>query len=314
MTLFGWDASHYDAVPSGTRVVSEGITFATHKIGGDAPDAEAAAWWQAMLPVRGQVLLGGYWVLRRTDGAAAADAFLARLDVVCPGWRNGPFILQLDCESWNSGATPAPTKSQIAACVARLKAKAPKLQPIVYAPEWVYGESLKGLGAPLWASSYVDGAGFASTLYPGDSSSRWGSYSGQVPAILQFSSKATIAGQTTCDANAYRGSVVDLVKLLAPGWAPATPPKETDTVTAAADAVWNDDIITNPAFRTDSPLHTPPGDNEVTTAKYAMGDMWRRIGEQGATLDEVNTKLDQVLTALAGQGGDTPPASGGTGA
>lgn len=306
-TLFGPDLSHYDAAPDGlgARLVREGFTFCTHKIGGDALDAEAAAWWQAMLPVRGQVLLGGYWVLRRTDGAAAADAFLARLDVVCPGWRNGPFILQLDCESWNSGATPAPTKSQIAACVARLKAKMPKLQPIVYAPEWVYGNSLTGLDAPLWASSYVDGSGYASELYPGDSSGRWDPYSGQTPKILQFSSKATIAGQTTCDANAFRGTITDLITTLAPGWAPATPPKETDTVTAADD-VWNDDIITNPAFRSDSPLHTPPGDNVTTSAKYALGDMWRRIGEQGATIDEVNTKLDQVLAALAPAPTDPP--------
>lgn len=295
-TLFGWDASHYDAIPTGRMVVQEGITFMTHKIGGDALDAEAAGWWQAMLGVRGQVLLGGYWVLRRTDGAAAADAFLNRLDDVCPGWRNGPFILQLDCETWNDGDTPAPTKSQIAACVARLKAKAPKLQPIVYAPEWVYGNSLTGLDAPLWASSYVDGSGYASELYPGDSSGRWDPYSGKTPKVLQFTSKATIAGQSTCDANAFRGSITDLITLLAPGWAPATPPEDTLT---AADDVWNDDIITNPAFRSDSPLHTPPGDNVTTTAKYALGDMWRRIGEQGATIDEVNTKLDQVLAALA---------------
>jgi hypothetical protein len=94
----------------------------------------------------------------------------------------------------------------------------PKLRPIVYAPEWVYGDTLDGLRYPLWASRYVTGAGPASKLYPGDSSPRWAAYSGQTPAILQFTSSATIVGQTTCDANAYRGTLAQLTALIAPGW------------------------------------------------------------------------------------------------
>lgn len=232
MTTFGWDASHYDAVPDGGLVVAEGIKFMTHKAGGDANDAELAAWWKELKPFRGKVLLGAYWVLRNTDGSNAADAFLARLDSQCSGWRDGPFILQLDCEEWNGGATPAPTKAQIKECADRLRAKCPKLMPIVYAPKWVYGNDLNGLGYPLWASSYVSGSGVASVLYPGDGSSRWGAYSGQTPAVLQFSSSAVIAGQTTCDANAFRGTLTELTKLLAPGWAEDV---EEDMALTAAD-------------------------------------------------------------------------------
>lgn len=217
-TIFGWDASHFDKVPDGGRVVTEGFKFMTHKAGGDANDAELGAWWQEMKGYQDHLLLGAYWVLRRTDGLMAADAFLARLDGQCPGWRSGPFILQLDCEIWNDGAVPAPTKGQIKACADRLVAKTSGLRPIVYAPRWVYGDDLEGLKYPLWASSYVTGSGTASQLYPGDSSSRWGAYSGQTPAILQFTSSATIAGQTTCDANAFRGTLADLTALLAPGW------------------------------------------------------------------------------------------------
>lgn len=221
MTIYGWDASHYDAVPSGAQVVAEGFAFMTHKAGGDANDAELASWWSALKGQRGKLLLGAYWVLRPdTSGSAVdkANAFCDRLDSQCPGWGDTPFILQVDCEKWNGNAATVPSKSYIKAFCDRLVQRAPKLRPIVYAPEWVYGDSLTGLGYPLWASNYVSGSGAASKLYPGDSSSRWGAYSGQTPAILQFTSSATIAGQTTCDANAYRGTLAQLTALVAPGW------------------------------------------------------------------------------------------------
>ena len=293
MTIYGWDASHYDAVPDGARVVSEGYAFMTHKAGGDVNDAELAAWWQAMRQQRGRILLGAYWILRNTDGSNAADAFLARLDSQCSGWRDGPFILQLDCEPWNDGATPAPTKAQIKECADRLRAKMPKLMPVVYAPKWAYGDALSGLGYPLWASSYVSGSGVASVLYPGDGSSRWGAYSGQTPAILQFTSSATIAGQTTCDANAYRGTLAQLTALLAPGW-------EEDM--SAVDDLLNADEITN-----DINPGTPgtPGYNENMTVGWAL----RYASRATLALDEtralrkdvaaLGTSLMASITALA---------------
>jgi GH25 family lysozyme M1 (1,4-beta-N-acetylmuramidase) len=218
MTVYGWDASHYDAVPDGARVVSEGFRFMTHKAGGDADDAELAAWWSAIKGRRTRLLLGAYWVLYPGSASSRADTFLARLDSQCPGWRDGPFILQADCEQWNGDASTVPSKADIKTFCDRLVAKVPKLKPIVYAPQWVYGESLAGLKYPLWASSYVTGSGTAAGLYPGDSSSRWDAYSGQTPAILQFTSSATIAGQATSDANAYRGTLAQLTALVAPGW------------------------------------------------------------------------------------------------
>jgi hypothetical protein len=218
MTIFGWDLSHYDA-PGIGDAVAEGFTFFTHKAGGDANDAEIGTWWSGVKGLSTtKALLGAYWVLYPGSAASRADQFLARLDATCSGWRNRPFILQVDCEEWSGDASTVPTKSDIKTFCDRLVAKMPKLKPIVYAPEWVYGDKLSGLGYPLWASSYVSGSGAASKLYPGDSSSKWHAYSGQTPAILQFTSSATIAGQTTCDANAYRGSLAQLTALVAPGW------------------------------------------------------------------------------------------------
>jgi hypothetical protein len=218
MTIYGSDASHYDG-PDFRRAIADGLSFFTHKAGGDALDAELGPWWQLMAPHRTQVLLGAYWVLYPGTPVARADAFLARLDAVCPGWRDGPFILQVDCEKWGGNSATVPPRTDIKAFCDRLAAKAPGLRPIVYGPKWVYGDTLTGLGYPLWASAYVTGgSGTPQALYPGDSSSKWAAYSGQTPAVLQFTDAAVIAGQTTCDANAFRGSLAQLTALVAPGW------------------------------------------------------------------------------------------------
>lgn len=233
--LYGWDMSHYDA-PSIGNAIGQGIGFITHKAGGDANDTEIASWWSSVrgnrittgdLPaladgITGKFLPGAYWVLYPGSAASRADAFLARLDATCAGWRDHPFILQADCEIWNNDSGTKPGKSDIAAFCDRLRAKAPQFMPVVYASKGQYGDALTGLGYPLWNANYPSSAsGSPATLYAnagGDSGPGWRTYSGQTPAIWQFSSSATIGGQTTCDANAYRGSLADLIMLLAPGW------------------------------------------------------------------------------------------------
>jgi hypothetical protein len=147
MTIWGWDVSHFDA-PDTRQAVAEDFSFFTHKAGGDANDAELNAWWVAMKPYRDQVLLGAYWVLYPDNPVARADAFLARLDTQCPGWRDGPFILQADCEKWNNSVLTVPSKMEIEFFCDRLVERMPKLKPIVYAPRWVYGEKLAGLPYP----------------------------------------------------------------------------------------------------------------------------------------------------------------------
>lgn len=288
MTIFGWDMSHYDAIPAGggARVASEGFSFVTHKAGGDSNDAEIGAWWSAFRSFRDRLLLGAYWVLYPGNPAGRADAFLARLDATCPGWRDGPFILQLDCEKWAGKASTVPGKADIKAACDRLVAKMPKLRPIVYAPKWVYGDSLAGLGYPLWASSYVTGTGTASKLYPGDSSSRWSAY-GQAPEVLQFTSSATIAGQTTCDANAYRGTLAQLTALVAPGWT-----KEDDMPTAdeIAAAVWGYKFT-----RPDGP--DARGNTQTSAGAYqAYSDIQPRAAADAAA-GRVITALTPVIAA-----------------
>jgi hypothetical protein len=260
MTIYGWDASHYDAVPSGARVVSEGFSFMTHKAGGDANDAELSAWWSALKPYRDQVLLGAYWVLYPGNPSGRADAFLARLDSQCPGWRDGPFILQLDCEIWNGDLDTQPDLMEIKTACNRLNYKMPKLTPVVYASAGQYGSSLRGLGFPLWNARYPSNAvGTASGIYVsvgGDSGPGWGSYSGQGPAIWQFTSSAIIAGQSTSDANAYRGTLQELTALVAPGWSTPMTTLDADDIAAVAKAVWATKI--QDPYDTNSPARQLP--------------------------------------------------------
>lgn len=217
MTIFGSDVSHYDA-PDTRAMFADGIVFQTHKAGGDSNDTELGNWWNYARPSRPNVLLGAYWVLYPGNPAGRADAFLARLDSQCPGWRDGPFILQVDCEKWNSDASTVPPVSDINAFCDQLVARVPKLRPIGYLPDWVYGDISK-FKYPLWSSKYVTGAGGYKALYPGDGARQWAPYGGRYPDVLQYSSSATIGGQTTCDANAFRGTLDQLIQLLAPGWA-----------------------------------------------------------------------------------------------
>ncbi|GAA2531831.1 hypothetical protein [Winogradskya humida] len=283
MTIFGWDMSHYDA-PGIGKAVGEGIVFITHKAGGDANDAELGAWWAGVRGLDpGKVLLGAYWVQYPGTPAARADAFLARLDAVCQGWRDRPFLLQVDCEKWGGRASTVPSRAEIQAFCRRLTEKCPKLRPVVYGPKWVYGESLKNLGFPLWASSYVEGNGGFKNLYPGDTSTRWGAYSGQTPAILQYTSRATIGGQTTCDANAFRGTLAELVALAAPGW-------EDDSMQ------WTDDIITNPAWRSDAKT------NPTVRANFAIYDLWNQAHTAATSAGAVRTDLVALKSQVTALG------------
>jgi hypothetical protein len=312
MTTHGWDMSHFDA-PSIGNAISEGISFVTHKAGGDRDDPELAAWWSGVRGLDpGRVLLGAYWVLLPGRPAARADAFLARLDAACPGWRDRPFLLQADCEKWNGDPRTVPSKAEIGAFCDRLVARMPKLRPVVYAPKWVYGDSLAGLRYPLWASSYVNGAGRFQHLYPGDSSNRWAPYSGQTPAILQYTSSATIGGQTTCDANAFRGTLAQLVALVAPGWMEDdVTPEDIDKI---ADKVWAH-LLRNPYSNTDQPAGTilayVPSryPHEVTqallkrlsTTVAAMAAGQATQADVAALRTAVDQVDDNVMTALVGR-------------
>lgn len=292
MTTFGWDMSHYDA-PSIGNAVAEGISFVTHKAGGDGNDTELPTWWSGVKNLDpSKVLLGAYWVLYPGSPSARADTFLARLDAVCDGWRDRPFLLQVDCEKWNGDPGTVPSEADISAFCDRLVQKMPKLRPVVYAPKWVYGNSLAGLSYPLWASAYVTGSGPFKALYPGDSSSRWTVYSGQTPEVLQYTSSATIGGQTLSDANAYRGTLQELTALVAPGW---------------TDAVNSTDV--NVLFNTDGVITSPSGANSADPS-WTGGQFFRNTYNEAKSahlaVGDVLSQLETLQAAVTALG--QPPA------
>lgn len=238
MTVYGWDLSNHDwerALQARRRVDltnarRAGISFVTHKATeGDwyrdpyfgygtkeCPDAFAKQLAHVEFPVEGSyhVLNHGINVARQTDYWIdyVHDAF--------PSWA------QRQCWVWQIDAEPldgykAPTKAEIVACGQRIEArlKVPAAQILVYGPKWVYGNSLKGLPYRLWASNYVSPSKAFESLYPGDKAAQWAVYSGQVPLVLQYSSKAKIGAQATCDANAIRVADEDaLLELFGRDW------------------------------------------------------------------------------------------------
>lgn len=218
MTLYGWDASHYDGVLTTTIMATakgEGITFFSHKIGeGLSNDDPLDATCLAAARTVGIKYLGGYYIPHQ--GLSVADEvdrciFLADRDE--PWWRNHDYwFWQCDAERWSP--TDRPTFSEVKTFCDLLKAKTGKTV-ICYASRGQYGEALTGLGHPLWNASYgANSPGPFKSLYPGDGAAAWLPYSGQVPVFWQYSSAAIIAGLTTCDANAYRGTESQLAQLI----------------------------------------------------------------------------------------------------
>jgi len=211
---WGWDASHYDAPPTSR----DGISFYTHKAAEGHKFYKDAEYAQSLNAARslGIPILGSYFVNHPGAVADQADWWVSIVNNETPWWRQVPFIWQIDAEKFDY-MSRAPSLSEINALGDAVCAQAgcPASSVIVYAPKWLYGDTLKGLRYRLWASSYgTNPAVPYRDAYPGDGSSRWGAYSGQTPIILQYGSRTTIAGQTTCDANAYRGTLAQLTTLL----------------------------------------------------------------------------------------------------
>jgi hypothetical protein len=304
VTLFGWDASSYDGLISATtaaRAHSEGIVFATHRVlrQNDAVDPYAghnlAAFRDGGIP-----FIGPYGVVSG-DGVADADRLLSQVHAVAPWWFSFPGrFAQVDMEKWPTDPVPA---SVGIAMARRLRAQA-GCQVVLYGSHGQYGDQLAGWDGPLWNARYATTAtGPFKTLYPGDNAAGWAAYSGKVPAILQYTSSATIAGVTTCDANAFRGTLDQLRALLAP----AADPLSTQGVFMAltdkeqADMCYTLLNIPNPdGSNTRVPLHVWCAMQDKTLDTIAA--------KVGLTADE----LAQVRQAAAQGAADAVTASAAT--
>jgi len=216
MPLFGWDTSHYDGtitVDTARAARAQGIVFATAKIGeGRSYDDPLDAVNLAAFRVAGLEFIGGYYVIRSTDVAAQVANCIALADRDEPWWRTFPgWFWQVDLERWPYDSVAAPLGIEFGK---QLRQQTGKIV-VLYASRGQYGDGLSTWDGPLWNADYPSSrqASFRD-MYPGDTYKGWSPYSGKTPAILQYASTSTIGGATTCDANAFRGSLDQLRALL----------------------------------------------------------------------------------------------------
>jgi hypothetical protein len=298
--------SHFDSMSKSAinLAISQGISFITHKAGGDSSggDPKLAAWWDLVKDLDpNEVVLGTYWIPRpdlHPDAASTVNNWFTTIDGRCSGWRDREHILQIDAERWPAGNQTKPTRSYLQIMADRLISKVSKLMPICYASKGQYGDSLQGLSIPLWNANYPSEAqmGFRAAYAHagGDSGPGWQRYSGKVPSIWQYTSKATIGGETTCDANAFKGTLDELKALVAPGWKKdnvATLDK--DDLAAIFKTVWKTDGQGAPAGSL-NPDGTP---NTNWTPESFLHNTYAEA-KTGRLSDQSSVSLLKTLAAL----------------
>src|SRR5262249_55808726 len=129
-------------------------------------------------------------------------------------------------------------------------------------------------------------------LYPGDSYAGWGSYSGQTPAIVQYTSSATIAGRTTCDANAFRGTIDQLLTLIG-----------GDTV-AGFDAGDAHFLLTYLGLPATNPVESLG--SAVLSAQNHSASADEKLTTLSTRVDDLSARVDQILALLQASPPGTP--------
>lgn len=228
MTVYVWDASSYDGAISVERfhqAMAEGVVGFVHRLtrqgglidpnaGGNLANAKAA----------GLGLVGAYAVTYTSGGLSQDALTIDQADRVCPWWRTFPgWWWMEDLERWPGDNVSAALGMQVAR---ELEATSGK-RCALYASHGQYANELRGWTGPLVNADYTSRpAGSITAMYPGDDwmplhgsgsgawRGGWADYSGRTPDLLQYTSHATIAGLTTCDVSAYRGSYDQLAALL----------------------------------------------------------------------------------------------------
>lgn len=132
------------------------------------------------------------------------------------------FGIVVDFERAQGGS---PTIAQAQAAVAGLRKFYPAHPVGLYAPHWYTGGQNLSFGDWLWASEYVNGSGDPAMLYASVPAAWWAPYGGESPLMLQFTSKAMVAGVSgEVDCSAYHGSAAQLAAAVLPKAATGSPP------------------------------------------------------------------------------------------
>lgn len=223
--IFGIDASSYQ------RSVNWAVVDSTCEFGFEKATEGAGYvnpyWSAAKIDMKARAaatgfIPGAYLFLDAGDGTAQADHFAQ-----AAGDLTG-FAIAVDVERSKGN----PTLAQAKACVARLRQHYPNHPIGGYIPRWYWSESFGSASLTfvdwLWQSSYVTGAGSPASLYAKVPSSMWAPFGGMTPALLQFTSSASVGGVSgQVDVSAYRGTTAQLRALAVGGTAPTTTPTPT---------------------------------------------------------------------------------------
>lgn len=215
MPLFGIDISHHQGVFDLARAAREGIEFAIFKAteGSTFIDSRFAANMAAAR--RLGMPFAAYHYQRAGISAAAQVEHVRR--VVPAGV---PVIPDVEANSGDVGLTRD--------LVASLRDAGYRV-PLLYLPRWYWQQigspDLRGL-PPLWSSRYPDNrVGDIRSEYAEVPARFWEGYGGLPVRLLQFTSSARVAGRSPIDANAFRGSAVELAVLFgAQGGGGSAPP------------------------------------------------------------------------------------------
>ncbi|AXQ52283.1 lysin A [Mycobacterium phage EricMillard] len=202
---WGIDISNHQGEMDLDRVKAEGFDFIWCKV------SEGANYRDPFWPGNRDkaraagLILAGYHYVRTGDPAAQAKTFVEHL-----GDRSIPAMLDFEDGSGNI--------EQFWAVKAEIEKLGVQVR-LSYIPDWYW----ERIGKPdlskvpgLISSEYVSGTGYASVLYPGNSSNFWKAYGGRTPDVLQFTDRALVAGKSV-DANAFRGTPDKLRRLLGAG-------------------------------------------------------------------------------------------------
>lgn len=266
MTQFLWDTSHFDGPLSRATLATakaRGIVALTHKVGeGTGGDDPLDGTVLAAARDAGIALLGGYHVVRSGPVGPQVDELLALADRDEPWWRRFPgWFWQADLERWSYDQVPAETGIQFAE---ELRARTGKVV-VLYASRGQYGDQLRAWDGPLWNARYVSSSVTDfKRLYPGDGWVGWSSYSGREPDFLQYSSSATIAGVTTCDISAYRGTLAELTALLTGGHMPLRDDPDFLALIKRVEALYSNKVTAD--FQI-------PGENAMRHEVNALGSV-----------------------------------------
>lgn len=205
--IYGTDISHYQGSFDMQRARAEAFEFVFIKAteGSGFVDSRFAT---NLANARAAGLLVAAYHYQRSEDSAQAQ--VDNISGVVP--TDVPVILDVESGSGGTALT--------ADILGRLEA-AGYSSPLLYLPAWYWrqiGEpDLSGF-PPLWKSRYPDNeGGYASEIYQRVPEHYWNGYGGNWVAVLQFTSSATVAGQSPVDADAYLGTRQELAQLLQAG-------------------------------------------------------------------------------------------------